>query len=100
MNLFGNALRYAFAGFVRVSLSCSDIASPPNQGTKSATCLSVVDTGDGISIQQIIDSCGGVIEFNSEQGSRTEVKISLTFDNAMPSASLAADSDDTAITKV
>ena len=41
-----------------------------------------------------------MIEFNSEQDSGTEVRVALTFDNAMPSASLTADSDETAITKV
>jgi signal transduction histidine kinase len=128
MNLFGNALKYTSAGFVRVSLSCRDTTSAPGQVTKSVIYLSVVDSGKGISkeflrhqlytpfvqenplatgtglglsiVRQIVDAYGGVIEFNSEQGSGTEVKISLTLDNAMPSASLLADSSETVITKV
>jgi signal transduction histidine kinase len=128
MNLFGNALKYTSAGFVRVSLSCRDTTSAPSQVTKSVVCLSVVDSGRGISkeflrhqlyrpfvqenplatgtglglsiVRQIVDANGGVIEFNSEQGSGTEVKISLTLENAMLSASLLADSSETVITKV
>lgn len=104
MNLLGNALKYTDRGLVSVSLSYSK--TPPWKPLDRAICLSVKDTGKGMSadflynhaftpfaqesqfspgaglglsiVRQIVNSLGGKIEMQSQKGVGTEIKVWLT----------------------
>jgi signal transduction histidine kinase len=107
MNLFGNALKYTDAGWVKVSLQSKDIKpTSPSSSRQSIISITVSDSGRGISqeflsshlftpfsqenslnpgtglglsiVLQIVRSLGGTIGVQSEQGVGTEVKVSLT----------------------
>lgn len=115
MNLFGNALKYTDAGWVRVSLQSKDIKPTSSSSSQqSIISITVSDSGRGISqeflsshlftpfsqenslnpgtglglsiVLQIVRSLGGTIDVQSEQGVGTEVKVSLTL-NQSPIAS-------------
>lgn len=101
MNLFGNALKYTTKGSVHVSLR----GQQERDGSKIDVLLKVVDTGKGMSeefqrnrlfvpfsqedsfqpgtglglsiVKQIVDSLGGTIEVDSQQGKGTEVTVRL-----------------------
>jgi hypothetical protein len=111
MNLFGNALKYTDAGWVKVSLQSDDVKPKFPQSQQSIITITVSDSGRGISqeflhshlftpfsqenslnpgtglglsiVLQIVRSLGGTIEVHSEQGVGTEVKVSLTLTQAM-----------------
>lgn len=110
MNLFGNALKYTDAGWVRVSLQSKDIIPTLSQSQQSIITITVSDSGRGISqeflhnhlfipftqedslnpgtglglsiVLQIVRSLGGTIDVKSEQGVGTEVKASFTLNQA------------------
>jgi signal transduction histidine kinase len=101
MNLFGNALKYTDAGWVRVSLRSKDIMPTLSQSQQSIITITVSDSGKGISqeflhnqlftpftqedplnsgtglglsiVLQIVRDLGGTINVKSEQGVGTEV---------------------------
>lgn len=113
MNLFGNALKYTTAGYIKVSLTCSDVPSLPGRGDVTMVRLEVKDSGKGISqeflrhhlytpfkqenalavgsglglsiVREIVENMGGSIEFESELGIGTEARVSWLFDRSMPS---------------
>ncbi|OJD36524.1 sensor histidine kinase response [Diplodia corticola] len=100
MNVFGNALRFTDAGFVRVSLSATDL----NESLSRVT-LTVADSGSGMSlqylqdglfkafsqensfssgtglgmsiVQRLVRSIGGDISVQSKVGGGTVVKIHM-----------------------
>lgn len=104
MNILVNALKYTEKGTIRVSLESG--LSPSNGPPSLTICLSVTDTGKGMSasfaqnhaftpfiqedsfasgtglglgiVQQIVNSLGGKIELQSKRGVGTEVKVWLT----------------------
>ena len=106
MNLFGNALKYTDAGWVKISLQSKDIKPTPSPSQQSVITITISDSGRGISqeflnshlftpfmqentmnpgtglglsiVLQIVHSLGGTIDVKSEQGVGTEVKVSLT----------------------
>ncbi|KAI9774973.1 MAG: hypothetical protein M1840_000189 [Geoglossum simile] len=108
MNLFGNALKYTDAGWVKVSLRSKDIKPEKSQLRQSIITITVSDSGRGISPEflrgrlftpfsqenslnagtglglsialQIVRSLGGTIDVQSEQGVGTEVKVSLVLE--------------------
>lgn len=108
MNLLGNALKYTEKGTIRVSLKSKQ--HPSNESSSLDVCLSVTDTGKGMSanfvknhaftpfiqedsfasgtglglsiVQQIVNSLGGKIDLQSKQGTGTGVKIWLTLPRA------------------
>lgn len=110
MNLFGNALKYTDAGWVKVSLQSKDIRPTSSQSQQSTVTITVSDSGRGIFqeflhshlftpfsqenslnagtglglsiVLQIVRSLGGTIDVQSEQGVGTEVKISLTLNQS------------------
>lgn len=103
MNLSGNALKYTAQGLVSVSLSYSK--APLRKSSDQTICLSVKDTGKGMSadflqnhaftpfaqesqfspgaglglsiVRQIVNSLGGKIEMRSQKGVGTEIKVWL-----------------------
>jgi hypothetical protein len=105
MNLFGNALKYTSAGFIKISLKTKE--GPPDRdgNPQHIVTLTVRDSGKGISkeflqnhlyspfvqedslsvgsglglsiVRQIVDDHGGDITFKSEKGSGTEAIVSL-----------------------
>lgn len=115
MNLFGNALKYTTEGSVRVSLSGQE--SP--DGAKIDVLLKVTDTGKGMSedflrnrlfvpfsqedsfqpgtglglsiVKQIVDSLGGAVEVNSQQGQGTEISVRLRLAPVADESSTKAD---------
>jgi signal transduction histidine kinase len=120
MNLFGNALKYTDAGWVKVSLQSKDIKPVKSQSHQSIITITVSDSGRGISqeflhsqlytpfsqenslnpgtglglsiVLQIVRSLGGTIDVHSELGVGTEVKVSLTLNQApIPPPPLALD---------
>ncbi|KAH0562294.1 hypothetical protein GP486_003012 [Trichoglossum hirsutum] len=110
MNLFGNALKYTDTGWVNVSLQSEDIKPMLSQSPQSVITITVSDSGRGISqeylhsnlftpfsqentlnpgtglglsiVLQIVRSLGGTIDVQSKQGVGTEVKVSLTLNQA------------------
>jgi signal transduction histidine kinase len=110
MNLFGNALKYTDAGWVKLSLQSKDIRPTLCQSQQSIITIIVSDSGRGISqeflhshlftpftqenslnpgtglglsiVLQIVRSLGGTIDVTSEPGVGTEVKVSLTLNQA------------------
>lgn len=104
MNIFGNALKYTERGTIIVSLTES--RDRVNKPTDKAFCISVKDTGRGMSadylrnhaftafsqesylssgsglglsiVRQIVNSLGGHIQLESTKGMGTEIKIFLT----------------------
>jgi signal transduction histidine kinase len=120
MNLFGNALKYTDAGWVKVSLQSKDIKPVKSQSQQSIVTITISDSGRGISqeflhsqlytpfsqenslnpgtglglsiVLQIVRSLGGTIDVHSELGVGTEVKVSLTLNQApIPPPPLALD---------
>jgi signal transduction histidine kinase len=120
MNLFGNALKYTDAGWVKISLQSEDIKPTKSQSQKSIITITISDSGRGISqeflnsqlftpfsqenslnpgtglglsiVLQIVRSLGGTIDVKSELGVGTEVKVSLTLNQALnPLQSLSTD---------
>lgn len=120
MNLFGNALKYTDAGWVRISLQSKDIKPTKSQSQQSIITIIISDSGRGISqeflhsqlftpfsqenalnpgtglglsiVLQIVRSLGGTIDVQSELGVGTKVKISLTLNQALiPPQPLALD---------
>lgn len=106
MNVTGNALKYTTSGFVRVVLRTEDdTLSRDGKTIQSAVSLTVTDSGKGISqeflkthlytpfaqedalsagtglglsiVHQIVRDMNGSMNFTSEQGSGTEVRIIL-----------------------
>lgn len=104
MNLFSNALKYTEHGYIRVTLDSG--SSNTTEGVPlSNIVLGISDSGKGISesylrhhlftpfsqedslsvgtglglsiVRQLVEDLGGFIEFNSEKGSGTQVKVSL-----------------------
>jgi signal transduction histidine kinase len=108
MNLLGNALKYTENGTIQVSLTSGQ--HPSNESSSLDICLSVTDTGKGMSanfvrnhaftpfiqedsfasgtglglsiVQQIVNSLGGKIDLQSKLGTGTEAKIWLTLPRA------------------
>jgi signal transduction histidine kinase len=120
MNLFGNALKYTDAGWVKISLQSKDIKPVKSQSQQSIITITISDSGRGISqeflhsqlftpfsqenslnpgtglglsiVLQIVRSLGGTIDVHSELGVGTEVKVSLTLNQApIPPQPLALD---------
>jgi signal transduction histidine kinase len=120
MNLFGNALKYTDAGWVKISLQSEDIKPTKFQSQQSIITITISDSGRGISqeflhgqlftpfsqenslnpgtglglsiVLQIVRSLGGIIDVQSELGIGTEVKVSLTLNQALiPPQPLALD---------
>ncbi|KAH8591930.1 hypothetical protein B0O99DRAFT_597767 [Bisporella sp. PMI_857] len=111
MNLFGNALKYTDAGWVKISLQSKDIKLTKSQSQQSIITITISDSGRGISqeflhsqlftpfsqenslnpstglglsiVLQIVRSLGGTIDVQSELGVGTEVKVSLTLNQAL-----------------
>ena len=111
MNLFGNALKYTDSGWVKISLQSEDVVSIESQSQQSVITITVSDSGRGISqeflhsqlftpfsqenslnpgtglglsiVLQIVRTLGGTIDVQSELGVGTEVKVSLTLDQAL-----------------
>jgi signal transduction histidine kinase len=112
INLFGNALKYTNAGWVKVSLQSKDIKPTSSSSSQQSVILiTVSDSGRGISqeflsshlftsfsqenslnpgtglglsiVLQIVCSLGGTIDVQSEQGVGTEVKVSLTLNQTL-----------------
>ncbi|KAH7389316.1 hypothetical protein DE146DRAFT_620053 [Phaeosphaeria sp. MPI-PUGE-AT-0046c] len=113
MNVFGNAIKYTKSGHIHISLRVS--GGSKATGTPATVCLTVTDSGIGMSpqflanrafqpfsqensfasgtglglsiIRQIIETNGGKIEVNSEPhvGTKLTVKLALTRPEA-PSA--------------
>jgi signal transduction histidine kinase len=111
MNLFGNALKYTDAGWVKISLQSEDIKPTKSQSQQSIITITISDSGRGISqeflhgqlftpfsqenslnpgtglglsiVLQIVRSLGGIIDVQSELGIGTEVKVSLTLNQAL-----------------
>lgn len=111
MNLFGNALKYTDAGWVKISLQSKDIKPTKSQSQQSIITITISDSGRGISqeflqsqlftpfsqenslnpgtglglsiVLQIVRSLGGTIDVQSELGVGTEVKVSLTLNQAL-----------------
>lgn len=110
MNLFGNALKYTDAGWVKISLQSQDVISTDTQSQQSIITITISDSGRGISqeflnsqlftpfsqenslnpgtglglsiVLQIVQSLGGTVDVQSELGVGTEVKICLTIDQS------------------
>jgi signal transduction histidine kinase len=120
MNLFGNALKYTDAGWVKISLQSKDIKPIKSQSQQSIITITISDSGRGISqeflhnqlftpfsqenslnpgtglglsiVLQIVRSLGGTIDIHSELGVGTEVKVSLTLNQGLtPPRPLALD---------
>jgi signal transduction histidine kinase len=120
MNLFGNALKYTDAGWVKISLQSEDIKPTKSQSQQCIITITISDSGRGISpeflhsqlftpfsqenslnpgtglglsiVLQIVRSLGGTIDVQSELGVGTEVKVSLTLNQALiPPQPLALD---------
>ncbi|RFU26643.1 hypothetical protein B7463_g9706, partial [Scytalidium lignicola] len=111
MNLFGNALKYTDAGWVKISLQSRDTTPIKTQPEQSIITITISDSGRGISqeflhsqlfmpfsqensmnpgtglglsiVLQIVRSLGGTIDVQSEPGIGTEVRVSLTLDQAL-----------------
>lgn len=111
MNLFGNALKYTDAGWVKISLQSQDIIPIDTQSQQSIITITISDSGRGISqeflnsqlftpfsqenslnpgtglglsiVLQIVRSLGGTVDVQSELGVGTEVTICLTLDQAL-----------------
>ncbi|KAJ5495055.1 hypothetical protein N7539_000171 [Penicillium diatomitis] len=111
MNLFGNALKYTQAGYIRLFLKKSSMKSRGDK-TVPAICLTISDSGRGMSqdfllhhlyipflqedtqapglgvglhlVHQIIKSLNGKIEFRSEVGKGTEVEVVLPVSDLRP----------------
>jgi signal transduction histidine kinase len=49
MNLFGNALKYTDAGWVKISLQSKDIKPIKSQSQQSIITITISDSGRGIS---------------------------------------------------
>ena len=109
MNVLGNALKYTEKGTIQVSLNSRRRRSDASSGL--AFCLSVVDTGKGMSVdfaknhafapftqedsfasgaglglsivRQIVNSLGGQIDLQTEHGTGTEIKIWITLPRAL-----------------
>jgi hypothetical protein len=108
INLLGNALKYTSNGHIKVSLQHAQMEMrTKNDGNqpRNLICLSVKDTGKGIStsylqkhlfqpfaqedvlssgtglglsiVKQLVDSLGGRIEISTEVGSGTEITVSV-----------------------
>lgn len=108
INLLGNALKYTPNGHIKVSLQHAQMGMGTNNHgnqPRNLICLSVKDTGKGIStsylqkhlfqpfaqedvlssgtglglsiVKQLVDSLGGRIEISTEVGSGTEVIVSV-----------------------
>jgi signal transduction histidine kinase/GAF domain-containing protein len=104
MNILGNALKYTEKGKIQVSLESRQQRS--DKPSSLAVCLSITDTGKGMSanfvknhaftpfiqedsfasgtglglsiVRQIVNTLGGTVDLQSEQGTGTDVKIWLT----------------------
>ncbi|KAL1623124.1 hypothetical protein SLS54_004610 [Diplodia seriata] len=101
MNLFGNALKYTSVGFIRVSLSATDL-----NDFETKVSLTVKDSGAGMSsqflqnglfkpfsqenpfapgtglglsiVRRLVDSLGGKINVQSTQDVGTEIRVTAT----------------------
>jgi signal transduction histidine kinase len=108
MNLVTNAIKYTDTGFIHISLNSEEVPATKGFGRQAKVTLSVTDSGRGISkeflqnqlfqpfnqennlttglglglsiIHQIVKSLGGTIDFQSEQGSGTQVTVAAAFD--------------------
>ena len=113
MNIFGNALKYTEAGFVRISLESTDSKGSSRDTSPTMVTLIATDSGKGISkeflnhhlytpfaqedslavgsglglsiVRHIVNELGGNITVESEQESGTEVTISLPLTPTKPS---------------
>jgi signal transduction histidine kinase len=105
MNLFSNAMKYTKSGFIMVTIGIDDGIAPRKTQPSSNLIFKVVDSGKGISqeflkhrlfkpfeqedtvasgaglglsiIKHIIHDLGGEINFASEAGTGTEVKLRI-----------------------
>lgn len=121
MNIFGNALKYTDAGFVRISLGSSVRKGSSNDASSSMVTLTVADSGKGISreflnhhlytpftqedslamgsglglsiVRHIVTELEGHIAIESEQDFGTEVTISLPLTPAMSPATSPGEED-------
>ncbi|KAK0325700.1 hypothetical protein LTR54_007140 [Friedmanniomyces endolithicus] len=112
MNLLGNSLKYTSSGFVAVSLRASEGSE---DASKIHALVRVVDSGKGMAddylrdrlfvpfsqedtfqpgtglglsiVKQIVDSLGGTINVQSDEGVGTEVEVSLCLNAADQAAS-------------
>ncbi|KAF4546168.1 Sensor histidine kinase response regulator [Lasiodiplodia theobromae] len=101
MNVFGNALKFTHTGFIRVSLSATDMGE-----SETRVSLTVADSGAGMSpqflsdglfkpfsqenpfvpgtglgmsiVRRLVDSLGGSISVQSQQNVGTEIRITAT----------------------
>ena len=105
MNLFGNALKYTPAGYIKVTVRAEDIRTYGNQAHSTMIHLSITDTGIGISeeylkhrlytpfaqednlsvgaglglsiVQQIVTGLEGCVNIESKVGVGTDVTVSI-----------------------
>ncbi|KAI2793688.1 hypothetical protein POX_a00272 [Penicillium oxalicum] len=111
MNLFGNALKYTQAGYIRLFMKKCTMTTNDKQ-TVPAICLTISDSGRGMSqdfllhhlyipflqedtqapglgvglhlVHQIVKSLNGKIEFRSEVGKGTDVDVILPVPGPKP----------------
>jgi hypothetical protein len=106
MNLLGNSLKYTTAGFIHVRLSQKEEMVAPHEPGKSLVCLTVEDSGKGISegnmkhhlftpFQQEDPLCpgtelgliNGTIDIQSEVGYGTKVEVKVLLDSFLETES-------------
>ena len=105
MNLFGNALKYTPAGYIKVTVRAHELRTYGNQAPSTMVHLSITDTGKGISeeylkhrlytpfaqednlsvgaglglsiVQQIVTGLEGTVNIESKVGVGTDVTVSI-----------------------
>jgi signal transduction histidine kinase len=115
MNLFGNALKYTQAGYIRLFMKM-DTMKTSNNNSVPAVCITISDSGRGMSqdfllhhlyipflqedtqapglgvglhlVHQIVKSLNGRIHFRSEVGKGTDVDVILPIPESKPTQSL------------
>lgn len=115
MNLFGNALKYTQAGYIRLFMKMDTMKTSDNKSVP-AVCITISDSGRGMSqdfllhhlyipflqedtqapglgvglhlVHQIVKSLNGRIHFRSEVGKGTDVDVILPISESKPTQSL------------